>query len=400
MTLSRRGFLAGTAAVGAGIGRTEIALAAPADVGHSLVVINLDGGLDSVSAVVPVGESSYYDQRRTVAVPAARTLALDGTFGLHPALAPLHPLWQDGMVAIVPAVGSLGASRSHFAEQALLSRGVGPGDVEPSGWITRHLRSRPGSRAVSLRAVAISDRHTPMIAGDEHALTIADLDAAEPRLGDGGDRDLVASALTSAYGATTPGLGWAAAAGDEALRRLRESNAPAIAPHGGAAYPDDPWARSLRQVGQLLHAGLGVEAGVVTFTGWDTHQAIGDWSTGQLAQLLTRLGAALGAFVVDVADILDRLTIVVVSEFGRRLAENSSGGTDHGHGGLALVIGRGVHGGVHGAWPGLAPDALDRGDIAAATDVRSVLGGVVARRLGNPAVDVVFPGWSGDLVPV
>jgi uncharacterized protein (DUF1501 family) len=400
MTITRRGFLAGTAAVAAGIGRTEIALAAPDDVGHSLVVVNLDGGLDGLSAVVPAGESAYYDRRRTVAVPGNRTLALDGRFGLHPALAPLHPLWQDGMLAIVPAVGSLGGSRSHFAEQALLSRGVGPGDAEPSGWITRHLRSRPGSRPVSLRGVGISNHPSLMLAADEHALTIADLAAAEPRLAEGDDLQRVASALTSAYGSSTPAMTWAAAAGAEALRRLREADASAIPPHGGAVYPDDPWAQSLRQVAQLLHAGLGVEAGVVTFTGWDTHQAMGGWATGQLSQLLTRLGAALGAFAADVSDMLDRLTIVVVSEFGRRLVENSSGGTDHGHGGVALVVGRGVQGGVHGAWPGLEEGALDRGDVAAATDIRSVLGGVVARRLGNPNVGAVFPGWSGELVAI
>ena len=398
MTLSRRGFLAGTAAAAAGIGRAEIALAAPDDAAHSLVVVNLDGGLDGLSAVVPVDESAYFDQRPTVAVPANRTLPLDGGFGLNPALGFLHPLWQEGILAIVPAVGSLGGSRSHFAEQSLLCRGVGPGNADPNGWITRHLRSRPGSRAVSLRGVAISAGAAPMLAGDEYALSVADLGAAEPRVAEGADRQLMASALASSYGTTTPALTWAAAAGADALRRLRETDPAAIPARGGAAYPDDPWARSLRQIAQLLHAGLGVEAATVTFTGWDTHQSMGRWSDGQLANLLARLGAAIGTFVADVSDMLDRLTIVVVSEFGRRLVENSSGGTDHGHGGVALVLGRGVNGGIHGTWPGLDPGALDRGDVAATTDVRSVLGAVVARRLGNPALDAVFPGWSGDLV--
>ena len=148
----------------------------------------------------------------------------------------------------------------------------------------------------------------------------------------------------------------------------------------------------------MLHAGLPVEAAVVQLTGWDTHQFAGAWNAGYLAHLLQTLGVAVGAFVADVSDMLDRVTIVVVSEFGRRVAENGSGGTDHGHGGVALVIGGGIRGGIHGVWPGLAPDALDQGDVPSATDVRSVLATVVERRLGNPNLGAVFPGWSGPLL--
>ncbi len=390
--LSRRGFLAGTAAlVGAG-GRVQVALGAQGG-GHTVVLVELDGGLDGLSAVVPAGDRAYYDRRPRTAVPDDRVLPLDGRFGLHPALGALHALWQQGMLAVVPAVGSPGGTRSHFTEQSLLARCVPLGSGEPTGWLARHLHSRP---AATLRGVAMSAAPSPMLAGDELSLSIADLRGAAPRVADGPERSKVETALRGAY---TDGSTWssASAVGAEALRLLRDTDADSLAPRAGS-YGEDVWSLHLRQVAQLLHAGIPVEAAVVRLEGWDTHFAMGAWNDGRLTTLLRSLGTALGAFAADVSDLLDRMTIVVVSEFGRRLAENASGGTDHGHGGIALVLGGGILGGVHGPWPGLADAALDQGDVAAATDVRSVFATVVARRLGNPDLGAVFPGWSGPLL--
>lgn len=136
-----------------------------------------------------------------------------------------------------------------------------------------------------------------------------------------------------------------------------------------------------------------MEAAVVGFGGFDTHSAQGG-ADGQLAVLLARLARALAAFAADLHDRLNRITVVVLSEFGRRVAENGSGGTDHGSGGVALVLGGGLQGGVHGIWPGLSDDVLDDGDLMVATDTRSVLAEVVRGRLGNTATDRIFPGFT------
>ncbi|MGH9184479.1 MAG: DUF1501 domain-containing protein, partial [Acidimicrobiales bacterium] len=185
-----------------------------------------------------------------------------------------------------------------------------------------------------------------------------------------------------------------AEAGLTALDLLRRADVTSIPPSNGASYGDGRWDRELRLVAQLVRAGVGVEAAAVDWGGWDTHEGIGTWDQGRLHNQLTFMAAALDSFTADLADLFDRLTIVVLSEFGRRVAQNASGGTDHGRAGPVLVIGGGLRGGRYGGWAGLGTEVLDDGDVPVATDRRDVLAEVVARRLGNPAPDRVFPGHS------
>jgi uncharacterized protein (DUF1501 family) len=145
----------------------------------------------------------------------------------------------------------------------------------------------------------------------------------------------------------------------------------------------------------LIKAQVGLEAAALDLGGWDTHFAQGG-STGQMAGLLRELGDGLAAFHADLHGELDRLTIVAMTEFGRRAAENGSLGTDHGHGSAMLLLGGGIQGGrVHGSWPGLAAEQLvGPGDLAVTTDYRDVLGEICARRLNNPAIEDIFPGHT------
>jgi uncharacterized protein (DUF1501 family) len=145
----------------------------------------------------------------------------------------------------------------------------------------------------------------------------------------------------------------------------------------------------------MIKADLGMEVACLDAGGWDTHAAQGG-PEGQMAGLLGDLAASLQAFATDLADRIGRITVVVMSEFGRRAHENASGGTDHGDGNCMLLLGGGIVGGrVHGRWPGLAPDALSGpGDLAATTDFRTVLAEIVERRLGNPAIGEIFPGFA------
>lgn len=393
--LSRRRFLAGTVAAGlAGAARPilapQLAFAADGVAGHTVVLVLLDGGLDGVSALVPVGDDAYGRGRSSTLIHDGRTIGVDGMFALHPSLAALADLWADGLVAAVPAVGTPTRSRSHFAEMAVVAEGTGGTTRDGTGWLARHLLTRSAGVPVILQGVSCGHGPALELVGHDGAFHVPDLAGAGIEGWDPADLPTVSQALAAAYSSAGPQLADPAAMAFGALERLRSARGVTTM----SRYDDaDPWATQLRQVAQIIRAGIGMEAAVVGFGGFDTHAAQGG-ADGQLAVLLDRLARALAAFASDLHDRLDKITVVVMSEFGRRMAENGSGGTDHGSGGLNLVLGGGIRGGVYGAWPGLDDDALDDGALTVATDTRSVLAEVVRGRLGNTAVDVVFPDFT------
>lgn len=391
--LTRRRFLGGlgaTCAVGA-VGpmlRPELAFAADGIADHTLVVLVLAGGLDGISALVPAGDADYGRQRNATRLDPASVLAIDSTFGLHPALAPIHALFSDGLAAAIPAVGSTTATRSHFSELATMAAGASAAASDGTGWLTRHLLTAAGGAAPVLAGASVGTSPALELRGHAGAFNFPDLANVGLQSWTVSDRELAERSLAAAYAAADPQLATPAATAFEALARLHsvDLSIPTSTTAG-------LWERQLSQIGALIRAEIGMQAAVVSMSGWDTHQSQGS-TDGRLATLLDRLARAIAGFVDQMADRLSQLTVVVVSEFGRRVHENGSGGTDHGRGGLALVLGGGLVGGVHGAWPGLAPDVLDEGDLPVATDLRSVLAEVVRGRLGNQAIDVVFPGFT------
>lgn len=392
--VSRRSFLGGVGgACAAGIAspllRPQLALAADGVTDHTLVVVVLGGGLDGISALVPAGDPDYARQRRSTLIPSEQLLAVDDMFGLHPSLHPIHDLWIEGLVAAIPAVGTSTTTRSHFSELATIAAGTSGQSSDGSGWLARHLRSQAGGVDAVLAGTSMGPVPALELQGHAGAFHVRDLFTVGLDGWTSSDRTRAEASLASAYRAAAPELASAAATAFDAMSRLRSIDPASVQPptSGGT------WAWQLAQVAAMVRADVGVAAAVVQLPGWDTHRAQGG-PTGQLAGQLGDLAFALDRLATDLADRLDRVTIVVLSEFGRRVIENDSGGTDHGRGGLALVIGGGIHGGVHGTWPSLAGDALDQGDVAVATDIRSVLAEVVQRRLGNDALDVVFPGFT------
>src|SRR5712692_2344512 len=166
-------------------------------------------------------------------------------------------------------------------------------------------------------------------------------------------------------------------------------------PARGAHYPVSEFGLGLRQIAMLVKAEVGLEVAAIDVGGWDTHFAQGG-SEGQMSQLLADLGAGLAALHADLFDYASRLTVVTMSEFGRRVQENGSLGTDHGHGSLMLLMGGNVAGGrVGGQWPGLEPQQLvGPGDLAVTTDYRDVLAEVCLKRLNNPALGDIFPDYA------
>lgn len=390
--VSRRRFVQGALACGTALGLAPRLAFAESDspTGDTLVLVVLRGGLDGLSALPPLGEEgAYHDPRRGIDVPEKRALPVDGRFGLHPALAPLHELYQDGVVAFVPAVGSSQPSRSHFDQQAMLERGKVGSPHETPGWLGRHLASRA---AGPLQAVAGSPQLPMVLHGARSATAIPSLDQLSQQLEGVGDLDRGGEHLRRLCG--NGPIGAAAATSTAAAIAL------AGLPAGGDLVGDYPRGQvaGLRDIARLLHGGVAVDAAVIDVGGWDLHAGMGDVNSGNMQTALTDLGRGLAAFHADVAGLARPVTTVVVSEFGRTVAMNGTGGTDHGRGGLAMAIGEGIDGGVFGPWPGLSPDALDDGALPVATDFRDVLAEIVSVRLGNPDLATVFPGH--DPVPV
>ena len=370
--------------------------------GDILLVVFLRGAADSLNMVVPHGEEAYYRARPTLAIArpddrragaASRSLDLDGFFGLHPALAPLLPAWQAGHFAVVHACGAPDESRSHFQAMELMERGLTNLHGPASGWISRHLASLDTGNYSPLRAVGIGEQVQRSLRGVVPASALQSI--TDYHLG--GDPQAAArlqAALASLYSGADP----FSEVGRETLAVLETLAALGVEGYRTrpeAVYPESDFGMGLRQVAALVRAEVGLEAAAIDLGGWDTHFAQGG-SEGLMAGLLTDLSQGLAAFHSDLIDILEDLTVVVMTEFGRRAVENASLGTDHGHGGAMFVLGGGVEGGkVHAQWPGLEQSQLyGPGDLAVTIDYRDVLAEICQLRLNNQVVGAVFPDYS------
>jgi uncharacterized protein (DUF1501 family) len=355
-----------------------------------LVVVNLRGGLDGLSALVPADDANYYDNRSTIAVPPQACTPIDSTFGLHPALSPLASLYQAGHLAFVPAAGSPDPSRSHFDQQDLVDRGAAFDPTLTTGWLARHLAALPRDSG-ALRAITVVPALPLLMAGDSSAIAVASVEDLALRQPMG--KSLTPEALLALNAGSL--LDSSARVALAQMATADERKPTSYRPQNGVAYESHSWSAQLRQIAELVRADVGLEAAVVETGGWDLHQAMGGTAAGAMRDQLTHLASALSAFAADTADIADQVTVVVLSEFGRRLAQNGCGGTDHGHGGLMMVLGGGIKGGrIYGAWPGLSGRVLDSGDVPVTTDFRDVLAEIVARRRGDHRLDVVFPGFT------
>jgi len=374
-----------------------LATAAPQNRRRTLVVIFQRGGADGLNIVVPFGEPAYYGYRPNIAIAAPGTgegaaLDLDGRFGLHPALAPLLPLYQAGHLGIVNAVGSPDTGgRSHFQAQDFMESAV-PGDKTVStGWLNRYLQAQPDPERKPLRATAIGESLPKALRGPATALALASVD----RL------DLVGGELyESMYSNETNALlSGTAEEMFEAVRQLKSAGLEGYAPPPGVAYPGlgtpGQVGNALMQVAALIKAEVGLQVAFIDVSGgWDTHSNEAD----RLPGLLRNLGQALAAFHRDLGDRMEDVVVVTMSEFGRTARENGSGGTDHGHANFMFVSGGPVKGGkIYGNWPGLEREQLNEDrDLALTTDFRDVLAELLTGHLGCEKPDAIFPGYGVD----
>ena len=387
--------------------RTALGMALPqAAQGKVLICLFQRGAADALNIVVPFGERAYYAMRPAIAIASpARTsgvngaIDLDGFFGLHPALAPLKPLWDRGLMAPIHAVGSPSATRSHFDAQDYMESATPDNKGTSDGWLNRYLATSGTCEQCAptpFRAVAMTPQTPRVLQGS--APSVAMNSVADFTVRSGGAQAAQLEALYRTGSADLiHGTGTEMF---EAVKMLRAANPQQYLPEHGAAYPASQFGQRLRSIAQLIKSGVGLEVAFADVGGWDTHVNQGG-ATGQLAQRLGDFGAAIAALVTDVGARMQDVVVLTMSEFGRMARQNGSGGTDHGHAGVMFAIGGAVKGQrVVGRWPGLAPEQLYEGrDLALTTDFRAVFAEVASMHLGAARLDALFPGYSPTSVP-
>ena len=362
----------------------------------TLVVVFMRGGHDGLSLCVPTGDSDYYAQRPTIAVPASETLPLDGFFGLNRAAQDLLPLYQGGQLAFVHACGLPHPSRSHFEATRRVEEASVIGGAIGSGWIGRFMGEALRLGTAHGRGIAI-DRVLPQ------SLQTAPETVCIPKLADfsfagpAATQSARAARLDAMYDVRPEVERNGGKTGLSFLSRLASVDFTGRTPSGGAVYPSDRFGAGLYEAASLIKAQAEIEVIEIDSGGWDDHSSLGP-VTGEYAARIARLSAGLRAFLADLGPDADRTTVLVQTEFGRRVDENGSGGIDHGRAGLAMVLGGSqvAGGSVYRTWPGLDAAALDDGAVVVTTDIREVYAEILVKRLqATPAaLASALPGFS------
>lgn len=397
----RRQFLQGcSAAIAAMAGAklTNLAFAKQDNPSDTLVVVFLRGGWDALNVVPPMegDDRGFYEKARPdIQVP--NLLRLNDQFGLHPAMSPLYDLYQAGKASVIHAVGLDIDTRSHFDAQEYIELGTPGTKNTPSGWITRHLQASGISSILPVLSTA--GQPTSLL---NFVPTVSLSTPEDFSLWGKGLRESHINALRTMYAGESL-LHRAGSRTLDALDIVSPLTGGGYQPANGAYYNDDDFGRQLKTVAQMIKLDAGLRVATVDFGGWDTHEYQNDRDGGYMAELLNSLASGLANFYLDLdSGYTEKLSVVVVSEFGRRLVQNESYGTDHGHGSVMFTLGGNVNGGqVFGNWPGLNNDQLyDHADLAVTTDYRQVLSELLAKRTGNANIESVFPSFAGSYTPL
>ena len=406
-TLSRRRLLQGFGAMaGAGVlsyaygnAFTQVALASslPTEAAQNvLVVLSLRGGADGLSLVVPHGDPLYANARGNLAIPRKQLLKKDRLLGLNPALKPLQQLWDDRKFAVVNSVGLKVANRSHFAAMEEVED-ADLGSEERRGWINRLIgltEFTGASEAAQIGTVLVPGSlygPEPVVAFPRikgMVLTGRDGDEAQTRR---------VAALRKAWddsGLQTP----MHLAANDAIELSADFAAIPENPEAELLYPENSsLGESLYDAARLIRSPLGVRVITIDAGSWDMHRDIGKWDNGLMHGEIDGLARCVAAFFADLGTTASRVTVVTISEFGRRVSINGNDGLDHGWGSVMMLLGAGVNGGkYHGKFDGLAPEDLEDGDVKVKYDFRTVLYRVVESRFPEINASAVFPQFSPD----
>jgi uncharacterized protein (DUF1501 family) len=359
---------------------------------RSLVVLFLRGGSDGLNMLVPYAEDAYYRARPSLAIARPndktvkaelRSVAISEHFALHPSLAPLKKWYDQGTMALVHAVGSQDMTRSHFEAMSAMERGAPTGNSgEPSGWLARYLNKTQTQDDTPLRAVAWANTMPDSLRGAPSPMVVQSI----------GDFQLSADkefleALKDQYemhgSDSATAVHTAGAQTLEALAKIEKLDPKNYKASNGAKYPTTYLGKGFSEVACLLKSDLGLEIACLEDTGWDSHFGQGG-AVGIHANNLNSVATTVDAFLTDLGPRAKEITLIVMTEFGRRVEENASLGTDHGRASVMMALGDVDGGKILGDWPGLDkydPNAVQDpkhgldsvGDLKPVNDYRTVL---------------------------
>jgi uncharacterized protein (DUF1501 family) len=414
--VSRRGFLKGGGLALFGVGlmggipaflaqaAASEKIIAPYKKRKVLVCIFQRGAMDGLMAVTPYTDKFLQAARPNLFMSAAvsgkgaRLTDLDGRFGLHPALNAFAPLYHNGQLAIMHGIGSPNNTRSHFDAQDYMESGTPFNKGTSSGWLNRAVGLLGHDALTPFTAVSLTSAMPRSFYGDNPAVAISNLqDFAISMKGDPAGAGTAARSFEDLYDQTSPGLlKETGKESFEAMKLLQKANTQNYRPANNVIYPNTILGSSLKQIAQLIKMDVGLEVAFAESTGWDTHFNQGT-DNGVFARSGADLSNSIVAFWSDLTAFQDDVTVMTMTEFGRTVHENGTGGTDHGRASCNFIIGGQVAGGqVHGNLQPLATENLEDGrDLAVTTDFRSVFSEVADRHLGIGNDRVLFPGWSG-----
>ena len=391
MLITRRSFLKGAAIVAASTSFAPSFLArtaytALASGNNQLVVIQLSGGNDGINMVIPYGTPQYAQSRPTLAIPQDQVLALDSNVGLHPNLKALKALWDQKMVAVVQGVGYPNPNRSHFQSMQIWQTAA-PDNSQSTGWLGRY--DEANLQGQRLGALNIGDQ-LPRTFWTEHTVvpSVGSLNnyqfLTDPRAPD--DKQAQIDAINKIFNnaVNRDGPDFFRTSAIDAFQTASDLKSAVSGTKSSAQYPTTSFGNQLKLVGQLIGSNLGTRMYYVSLGSFDTHS--GEKNTHD--RLMTTLNDGLDAFAKDLQaqGAFDKTAIMTFSEFGRRVRENGSGGTDHGTAEPMFVIG-GAKGGLYGSYPSMSD--LDVGDLKFTTDFRSVYSTIVGDWLGGDPVQAV-----------
>lgn len=370
--------------------------AVPREESHTLIHVFLRGGADTLNLFVPTADDRYYRLRPGLAIPAKDAIKISEHYALHPAMKPLEALYKDGRFGAVQSVGVDNTSGSHFDCQDQMEHGDSMhGSPAGGGWLGRFLRLNATDSTSALSAVAIgtvlpeSLRGAPAVSVLERIEDIA--------IKSSGDSAKAVQALKAMYGADVTLLGQRGVETLDLFQRVSALQGKGDAPEHGAAYPKDSFGSGLREIARLIKAELGLQIACIDLGGWDTHFFQGN-ASGTQAEKIKTLAEGLRALDLDLKSHRTRYTVMVTTEFGRRVYENASLGTDHGRGFALMALGDRVKGGrVLGSWPIQAEEDINvntpgPGGLHAETDYRAVFAEVLRGCFRLAEVERVFPG--------
>ncbi len=381
MKKSRRKFLKESGAIAGGLViASQPSLAAyqvnKAQLSEKDIVICIfqRGAADGLHSVVPHGDSDYFNNRPRTAVN--NSIDLDGFFGLNPDLSPLKEIWDEGDLAIIHAVGSPDESRSHFDAQDAMEYADFDKNANRNGWLAKYLTETQTVNDSVFRVVSLNNSVSKSIKGEIEALTVSGLK----------NFDVVTH--ENIYTDTRTTLDSMFSNGEffsdsstvlfSAIDILQSVNPDDYPVDNNAQYQNNGFAKKLKTISTMIKANLGVEIACIDIGGWDHHNDLAE-SFKQPAQALAN---GLLAFYQDMGERMQNITILCMTEFGRRASDNASNGTDHGHGSVMYAIGKQVNGAhVYSNWPGLAENNLNRGDLEVTTDFREIFSELLVKRL-------------------